>query len=154
MTVNPPTDIPTPGWFTDPNVPGQDRWWDGAAWGEQIRPKSAAPEPSAQFDLRGWIGKHRVVVGVVAGAVLLVTIVAIAGSRGGNYDKAAFEQGLKAGMNEAIDSTRIQKVDCPASAPTSQGTTFECLASGIDGSNLVVKVTIQDGEGGYIWQVQ
>ncbi|MEV7132149.1 DUF2510 domain-containing protein [Arthrobacter sp. NPDC093128] len=27
-----------PGWYSDPNVPGQQRWWDGHAWTQQVRP--------------------------------------------------------------------------------------------------------------------
>lgn len=29
---------PREGWFADPTTPGQERWWDGAAWSERTRP--------------------------------------------------------------------------------------------------------------------
>jgi hypothetical protein len=34
---------PAPGWYADPWVAGQVRWWDGAAWGSEAGP--AAPPP-------------------------------------------------------------------------------------------------------------
>ena len=33
-----------PGWYPDPDLPDQQRYWDGAAWTEQRRP----PEPLTQ----------------------------------------------------------------------------------------------------------
>ena len=33
------------GWYPDPGGSGGVRWWDGAAWGEQLQ---AAPQPVAQ----------------------------------------------------------------------------------------------------------
>ncbi len=35
----PPTS-PPPGWYPDPHVPGQQRWWDGHTWAQ---PTSAVP---------------------------------------------------------------------------------------------------------------
>lgn len=29
---------PNEGWFADPTVPGQERWWDGAEWTDRTRP--------------------------------------------------------------------------------------------------------------------
>ena len=154
MTADLPTDVPASGWFPDPNVPGQERWWDGAAWGEQIRPKptTSSTAPRA-FELMAWVGSHRMITAVIVGAVLLAIVVGVVATRqNGSYNRAAFEQGLMQSMNEEIDFTRIQKVQCPDSPSLAQGSSFECLASGIDGSNLAVTVTIQDDEGGYIWR--
>lgn len=37
----PPTSHPAPGWYTDPEQYGMERYWDGAAWSDQRRPASA-----------------------------------------------------------------------------------------------------------------
>jgi hypothetical protein len=38
---------PAEGWFSDPNVPGQLRWWDGTQWTEHVAPDpAAAPAPA------------------------------------------------------------------------------------------------------------
>jgi hypothetical protein len=37
-------DLPPAGWYPDPDVPGGERYWDGAAWAEDRR--SAGPPPS------------------------------------------------------------------------------------------------------------
>ncbi|MHB8263659.1 MAG: DUF2510 domain-containing protein [Acidimicrobiales bacterium] len=29
---------PPPGWYIDPNVSGQWRWWNGTAWTERMSP--------------------------------------------------------------------------------------------------------------------
>lgn len=34
--------LPIAGWYPDPEIPGQDRWWDGTAWSETRRPTDAA----------------------------------------------------------------------------------------------------------------
>jgi hypothetical protein len=34
------------GWYPDPSTPGQERWWDGAAWSEAVRPVQAPPPPA------------------------------------------------------------------------------------------------------------
>ncbi|MFC7915377.1 DUF2510 domain-containing protein [Streptomyces sp. NPDC057386] len=37
---------PPPGWYSDPQAPHQERWWDGTAWTEHRRTPEA-PAPSA-----------------------------------------------------------------------------------------------------------
>lgn len=45
---------PVAGWYPDPQAPGSQRFWDGAAWTDQVRPAAAAvppPPPSpSSFD--------------------------------------------------------------------------------------------------------
>jgi len=40
---------PRAGWFADPTIPGQERWWDGAEWTSRTRPAPRTapivPEP-------------------------------------------------------------------------------------------------------------
>lgn len=43
------TDLPPAGWYTDPENPGQERWWNGAAWSDDrravVQTAVAAPPP-------------------------------------------------------------------------------------------------------------
>ena len=41
------------GWYADPNQPGQQRYWDGAAWTAHIAP-AAAPPPAPGYGAPGW----------------------------------------------------------------------------------------------------
>lgn len=45
---------PRKGWFADPTVPGQERWWDGAEWTPLTRPAArtapVGPEQPASPD--------------------------------------------------------------------------------------------------------
>jgi len=36
-----------PGWYPDASNPGYERWWDGGAWSEAVRPAPVAEQPSA-----------------------------------------------------------------------------------------------------------
>ncbi len=40
--------LPIAGWYPDPEIPGHDRWWDGATWSENrrvSRDAAALPAP-------------------------------------------------------------------------------------------------------------
>lgn len=39
------TALPPAGWFADSQAPGQDRFWDGEGWTDQVRPTPLAPPP-------------------------------------------------------------------------------------------------------------
>lgn len=63
MANNPPP----AGWHADPSVPGQQRYWDGTRWTEQIR---GAPPPQPQKRRGGTFLK--VILGVVLGGTILI----------------------------------------------------------------------------------
>jgi Protein of unknown function (DUF2510) len=71
--------VTTPGWYPDPNAPGQQRWWDGQQWTDHT---SAAPRAAAGAPARdaGPYPGARVVVAVVAAVCLLLMIVGSVGT--------------------------------------------------------------------------
>lgn len=50
-TNQPPTTTVAPNWYPDPENPTQQRFWDGAAWTQHIRPAvgPVVPAPTAQL---------------------------------------------------------------------------------------------------------
>ncbi|MEG3629458.1 DUF2510 domain-containing protein [Streptomyces poriticola] len=79
---------PPPGWYRDPSVPHQERWWDGRAWTEHRRAPAAAgqpppPQPHPTVPLRtggpapfrGGTGRGRAVALTVSAAVLVAAVV-------------------------------------------------------------------------------
>jgi hypothetical protein len=55
---------PSQGWYADPHDPNAERWWDGSAWSEHVRPVVPAPavpagwydDPHVAGQLRYWDG--------------------------------------------------------------------------------------------------
>ena len=54
------------GWYPDPQNPGQQRYWDGAAWSEAIQPGAAAAPGAAPFGQAVGYGYAQGGVGEVA----------------------------------------------------------------------------------------
>lgn len=46
------TDLPPPGWYDDPTAPGNERWWDGERWSEQVRRKATVEYQARPGELR------------------------------------------------------------------------------------------------------
>jgi len=65
VNLPPPENVP-PGWYQDPNQPGQLRWWDGGAWGADVRPQVPPKDPRRT-------GRRRVLLGLAPFAVSIVS---------------------------------------------------------------------------------
>lgn len=83
------------GWYADPQNPAQARWYDGAAWTEQVQPigPPAAPVPSAPAPTpsgaRTGASRRAAVIGSAAvAAVVLATLWAF--SPGGPISEARY----------------------------------------------------------------
>jgi len=63
-----------PGWYQDPQNPAAERWWDGYAWGLQLRPKVHIP-PALPGRLRGFV------IGTVVVLLCLLVIAAATSSK-------------------------------------------------------------------------
>lgn len=90
----PPDRPPAPvaGWYPDPSGSGQQRWWDGSAWGA-VQPSAPPPSthPSAPPPSSG-AARKPTRVGVWVGAAVVVVFVlmgiAVAGVDTGAQDRA------------------------------------------------------------------
>ncbi|GAA2592607.1 DUF2510 domain-containing protein [Streptomyces axinellae] len=81
-----------PGWYPDPGqtpqLPPQERWWDGTTWSAHTRPGTGIP-PAPPSPPGGGAGRGPLIAGIV-GAVVLVAALALAGVLlvGGSDDDA------------------------------------------------------------------
>lgn len=64
-----------PGWYADPGVPGQIRWWDGTNWTAEVMGR---PSEAAQVGPLPISGRKRVWPWLVGSALLLLIVVIIA----------------------------------------------------------------------------
>lgn len=63
------------GWYTDPNQPAQQRWWNGVQWTEHTAPLGQAPSATAEPSAPAQSSKLKIalIVGAVILAIALVT---------------------------------------------------------------------------------
>lgn len=101
------------GWYPDPQVPGQQRYWDGAAWAASQTPPSAPPVATP--------GKKKprkalafALVGVGALIVLIAVIAAVGGA--GKDTNAAKLAGGGATATPPASSSSSTSDDSPAAA--------------------------------------
>ncbi len=67
-------DLPSPGWYPDPEQPQTKRYWDGQAWTDQRAPIEEGGEGAPGWMLAvGYLGAFLLpLVGFIVGIVLLV----------------------------------------------------------------------------------
>lgn len=61
------------GWYTDPNQPAQQRWWDGVRWTEHTAPFGQAPVAVAAPAAAAKPSK-RIVALIIGGVILLILL--------------------------------------------------------------------------------
>ncbi len=76
------TETTTPaGWYRDAQMPGQMRYWDGAAWTAHVAPIAGAPAPgtapaAALTKRRSSASVVLIIVGVVLGVLMIIGVLA------------------------------------------------------------------------------
>jgi hypothetical protein len=79
--ITPATEVPA-GWYTDPNGAAQDRYWDGRAWTEHVRPVAgrrmapayAPPPPVAAAPPVATTGNGFSIAGIVFGILAFLIL--------------------------------------------------------------------------------
>jgi hypothetical protein len=151
-----------PGWYQDPQGPGQ-RYWDGIAWTEHVAPGQAAapvppqspyaggpgaapqqaPHPGAPAPTGGGrrnVGK--IVGGIVGVIAIILGVVAVIGAVSGTTIDATKAQNLvRSHINGA------QSVNCPSGVEAKSGSTFDCKVTLTDGSTETVTLHVNDDSG-------
>ena len=89
MTSGPTGQGPAPGWYSDPQGPGQ-RYWDGTQWTEHRAPAAPGPPPPQATPRKKRGGTvWKVMLGVVlGGCVLIVGCAALLGGAANEADKS------------------------------------------------------------------
>jgi hypothetical protein len=54
VSIPPPASGPPPGWYPDPDTPGQQRYWDGQAWTDHRAPGSVPPLATGKPIYKRW----------------------------------------------------------------------------------------------------
>ncbi|MGA1838184.1 excalibur calcium-binding domain-containing protein [Herbiconiux sp. 11R-BC] len=83
------TNTPASGWYSDPQDPTRERWWDGAAWGEHSRPIGSAATAGWRPTRATWIS---------AAVAFLIALVAAATGGLGAFLVVAGLYGLAAAV--------------------------------------------------------
>ncbi|MDJ1132250.1 DUF2510 domain-containing protein [Streptomyces iconiensis] len=116
-----------PGWYPDPGqmpqLPPQERWWDGSTWTGHTRPAVGVP-PMPSSPPGGGAGRGPLIAGIVGGVVLIAAVVVAAvlflapGDDSGN-DKP--EAGSKSSQPAPEDAPGGQDDGTPSEPPSQDG---------------------------------
>jgi hypothetical protein len=121
-----------PGWFPDPQVQGQQRYWNGNAWTEHTAPfqqpgqtfPSASPAGTNAASAgsadaggrRNWFLRHPIVSGVAA-LVLILTAIGAAGGGGDSDERNKTSVASDTETNKATSTTSASPVAEATPAP-------------------------------------
>jgi hypothetical protein len=116
------------GWFPDPQVPGQQRYWNGAAWTEHTAPLHHVALPTTAWQAggadamsaqplssgrRNWFRRHPIVSGIAA----LFLVVAAVGAASGGGDSDADKQSTVASDSKSGDEVEEHAASTTQSSP-------------------------------------
>ena len=156
------TQPPPAGWYADPHVPTQKRFWNGAAWTDQVQPSAPPmPPPPAPFSQptitppiyqpapeKAWPARHPVLTGLGVLVVIAIIGAAIGGSGSdGNNDASSSAPPIPATPVTVLDKTGngdTQTQEFTVSDEWSIQYSFDCATFGQAG-NFVVDVQGTDG---------
>lgn len=117
------SNTPPPGWYPDSQIPGQQRYWDGAQWTEHRAPTvAAAPtgpshlptyggasaSPVASPEQKNWFLRHKILTGVLAFVLIIIIASAAAGSGGGD-DTTASDDSTQSAQSESTKEAKPSK---------------------------------------------
>ncbi|MCR2799480.1 Ltp family lipoprotein [Microbacterium sp. zg-Y818] len=159
------------GWYADVKAPGTERWYDGTAWTEHVRPISApgtvaaaptaphadavsAPVAPANASKRPWFKRKGIVIPVaIVGGIIVVS--GIGGALGGGGDDIAAEKPLASQTpstgteDEAEEEVEPVMVDVPNVVGLTGADAQAALSSvglqvDVAGGDVTMPVTTQD----------
>lgn len=162
-----------PGWYADANIPGTERWYDGTAWTEHVRPIqaqaatasnagvaaaatavfTAAPGGTAQAAVKApWYKRKKIVipVAIVAG---IIVVSGIGGAIGGNRGGGAPVAEKPAASQAPDEEVAVIMIDVPSViGMTGEEAKSALSALGLQADtgsgDLAMPVTAQDVAGG------
>ena len=91
----------------------------------------------------------RILRSAAIGTLLLATTLLAGCSTSSNLDNAALQEKIASGISEQVGGEWT--VVCPADQPIKQGATFDCTATGADGTTTAITVTQDDDQGNISW---
>jgi len=91
----------------------------------------------------------RVLRSTAIGGLVLATALLAGCSTSSNLDNAALQEKIAGGISEQVGGEWT--VVCPADEPIKQGATFDCTATGADGTPVTITVTQDDDQGNITW---
>jgi hypothetical protein len=148
------------GWYADPQVPGQQRYWDGSAWTQNVQPAGGSPPqaspggpppqgqgaptgtPAAFGPPKKSTGRRIGQIAAIVVAVLVVVGIALSVFGTKTIDANKLESKLPSKL-----STPVKDVSCPDGEDAKKGNRFSCTVTLPDGSTQSVEIEVQNGDG-------